>query len=128
MVISDRYLLSSLVYQSAGGLDMDNVYSLNRWARQPDLTIHLKIKAHQAYARMRQRLKARDLYENNLQARGQKYQEGIALLREKGETIVEVDAEAAFSQVFADVLAAVQAGAPAWLRIQPPLLFGDAVG
>ena len=89
-----------------------SVYSLNRWARQPDLTIHLKIKAHQAYARMRQRLKARDLYENNLQARGHKYQEGIALLREKGETIVEVDAEAAFSQVFADVLAAVQAGAP----------------
>ena len=124
IVISDRYLLSSLVYQSGGALDMDAVYSLNRWARQPDLTMHLKISPSQAYKRMRQRPTERELFENNLARRAEKYQAGIDLLRAKGERIVEIDADGDFAAVFKLTLDALKSHGPAWLRIQPPLLVG----
>lgn len=122
IVICDRYLLSSLVYQSTGGLSMEDVYDLNRRARQPDLTVYLRVSPHTAYARMRQRPTDRELFERNLAERSEKYQAGIALLREKGERIIEVDANPAFHQVLAAVLEALKTQGPAWLRIQPPLL------
>ena len=66
IVICDRYVLSSLVYQSTGGLTMDDIYGLNRRARQPDLTLLLNVSPHQCYARMRNRPQDRELFEKNL--------------------------------------------------------------
>ena len=123
VVISDRYLLSSLVYQTTDCLSISDVYGMNRWARPPDLTLYLKIRPYEAYDRLRQRqAQHRELFENNLAERAKKYQEAIAILRDKGETIVEIDANAALSQVLKAALDALQAHGPSWLRIQPPLL------
>ena len=122
IVICDRYALSSLVYQSTGGLSMEDVLDLNRWARQPDLTVYLSVSPRQAYARMRQRPTDRELFERNLSERARKYQQGIALLSAKGERIVEVDANAEFDQVLARTIDALKSEGPAWLHIQPPLL------
>lgn len=124
IVVCDRYLLSSLVYQSVGDISMDDVYCLNRWSRQPDLTLHLKIRPYEAYARLRMREGKRDLFENNLAERFEKYQAGISLLRSKGEKIVEVDANVSFGRVFSAVLTTLKEHGPDWLRIQPPLLLG----
>lgn len=38
-VISDRYVLSSLAYQSAQGVDLDWLMALNQHARDPDVTV-----------------------------------------------------------------------------------------
>ena len=122
IVICDRYALSSLVYQSADGLSMDDVYQLNRWARKPDLTVCLAVSPTIGYARMRQRPTDRELFERNLAERASQYQAGIALLRAKGETIVEVDANPGFDQVFDSVVDVLKAHGPAWLRIQQSLL------
>ena len=54
--------------------------------------------------------------------RTEKYQAGIALLRAKGETIVEVDANSDFEKVLAHVLEVLKTQGPDWLHIQPPLL------
>ena len=124
IVICDRYTLSSLVYQSTGGLSMNDVLELNRWARRPDLTVYLDVSPRQAYARMRQRPTDRELFERNLSQRAEKYQQGMALLRQKGECIVEVDANPDFDQVLAKVLAVLKTHGPDWLHIQPPLLLG----
>lgn len=43
IVISDRYLYSSLAYQGAGGLDLDWIRDMNRFAPKPDLGILLDI-------------------------------------------------------------------------------------
>ncbi len=126
LVICDRYVLSSLVYQATSGLSLDDVYGLNRWMRPPDLTLYISVSPHTCYARLRQRpQQERELFERNLSERAAKYQEAIALLRGKGERIVEIDANLPFAQVFAAVLAALKQHGPAWLRIQPPLLLGD---
>jgi dTMP kinase len=122
IVICDRYVLSSLVYQSSGGLSMDDVLGLNRWARRPDLTVYLDVSPHQAYARMRQRPTDRELFERNLSQRAEKYRQAIELLRAQGETIVEVDANKDFDQALAGVFDVLKTQGPAWLHFQPPLL------
>ena len=125
IVICDRYLLSSLVYQSRDGITMEDVYQINRWARVPDLTILLQVSAHIAYQRMDERSKsARELFENDLPTRLKKYCDGVELLRGKGQRIIAVDGDGELPEVINDVLSAVQEGAPSWLRIQPPLLLG----
>ena len=43
IVISDRYLYSSLAYQGAGGLDLDWIREMNRFAPKPDLGILLDL-------------------------------------------------------------------------------------
>ena len=43
IVISDRYLYSSLAYQGAGGLEVDWIREMNRFAPKPDLGILLDI-------------------------------------------------------------------------------------
>lgn len=123
IVICDRYLLSSLVYQAAGDVSMGDVLALNRWARPPDLTIFLRISPLEAATRLRRRPTEPDLFENNFSQRAEKYAAGVALLREKGEVIVEVDAHPPFPQVFDAVLSALKDNAPDWLRMQPPLIF-----
>ena len=121
VVICDRYLLSSLVYQSRDDIGMDDVYSMNRRARAPDLTIVLQVCAVEAYHRMDRRKATLELFENDLPTRLQKYQDGIAMLRGKGHAIIEVDGNGEISAVFQMVVEAVKQHKPDWLRVQPPL-------
>lgn len=125
IIICDRYTLSSLVYQSAGDLTMEDVYRINQWARRPDLTIFLDVSPAKCYERMRNRPQDKELFEKNLQQRSKKYQQGIKLLRKKGEIVAEVDANPTFPEVLASVLETVQSHAPDWLKIQPPLFVDD---
>ena len=123
VVICDRYLLSSLVYQTRDDITMDDIYHINRWARVPDLTIVLRASAHVAYQRMDERSKnARELFENDLPTRLKKYCAGVELLRGKGQRIITVDGDGELPEVINDVLGALGKAAPPWLRIQPPLL------
>lgn len=126
IIISDRYTLSSLVYQSTDGLTMEDVYQLNQWARRPDFTIFLNVSPRNCYERMRNRPQDRELFEKNLKQRFKKYQAGMALLREKGETVLEVDANPTFPEVLSNVLDTVKVHAPDWLKIQPPLIVEEA--
>ena len=121
ILISDRYRLSSLVYQATGGLSMEDIYHLNHGARPPDLTIFLNVSPRSCYARLRNRPSDRELFEKNLAARARKYQAGIKLLRGKGETLIEVNANPDFPEVFDRVLNALKKHGPDWLRIQRPL-------
>lgn len=125
VVICDRYLLSSLVYQTRADITMEDVYHFNRWARAPHLTIVLKVSAHVAYQRMDERSKnARELFENDLPTRLKKYCAGVELLRGKGQHIIEIDGDGELPEVVDEVLGALENAAPPWLRIQPPLLLG----
>ena len=126
IIICDRYTLSSLVYQSTDDMTMQDVYGINQWARRPDLTIFLDVSPDNCYQRMGNRPQDKELFEKNLQHYLKKYQEGIQVLRDKGETVVEVDANPTYPEVFASVLDTVQSYAPDWLTIQPPSSINEA--
>ena len=55
IVISDRYLYSSLAYQGAGGLDLDWIREMNRFAPKPDLGILLDLPPEFSLQRVERR-------------------------------------------------------------------------
>jgi dTMP kinase len=61
IVISDRYVESSIAYQVAEGLEVEWIESINRFAIEPDLTILLDIDPEIALARKKE---VRDSFEN----------------------------------------------------------------
>ncbi len=52
IVVSDRYLMSSLAYQQARGLSLESLRSVNRWAREPDLTFLMDVPAETGVSRL----------------------------------------------------------------------------
>lgn len=54
-VVSDRYVYSSLVYQSVMGLDPQRIRSINKEIIRPDLTIVLDVGAEECLKRLGQR-------------------------------------------------------------------------
>jgi len=73
VVLSDRYDMSSLAYQSitaAGGATVPWIRELNRFARRPDVTVVLDVSPDVAAARRRARGGAAELFDDEaLQAR-----------------------------------------------------------
>ncbi|MGQ9722730.1 MAG: dTMP kinase [Candidatus Jordarchaeum sp.] len=61
IVISDRYVESSIVYQAAEGLDIEWIEAINKFAIEPDLTIFLDVDPGIALARKRE---VREKFEN----------------------------------------------------------------
>ncbi len=55
IVISDRYLHSSLAYQGAAGVDLDWIREINFKAREPDMVILLDIAPDSSLRRVRDR-------------------------------------------------------------------------
>ena len=43
IVVSDRYIYSTLAYQGAAGLDIEWILSINRYAAKPDLAIYIDV-------------------------------------------------------------------------------------
>ena len=53
IVISDRYIFSSLAYQGAAGLDLKWIEEINKFAIQPDLAVYLDISAEVVFERLK---------------------------------------------------------------------------
>jgi len=117
IVISDRYDLSSLAYQSATAPANDPeeakriaswIRDLNRHARRPDLTLVLDVRPETAAARRDNRGGARELYEDGeLQARlAEAYAAAEQLV--PGDPLVHVDANASIDDVVSASVAAVE--------------------
>ena len=124
IVICDRYYLSSLVYQSSDTFSMEKVLALNSSALKPDLTLFLNASDKTCYARMRNRAQSKELFEINLRKTRTKYLEAIGFLRERGETVVEVAAEADHQEVLNASIEALASNSPGWLsRSIHPQLF-----
>ena len=115
MVICDRYVLSSLVYQSTDGMSMADVWTLNAGARRPDLTIFMDVHPETSAARLAGRPQ-RELFDDELDGWRAKYFDAIRFLREHGQTVAVIDANGGIDEVLAAVIAALTPHLPAWLR------------
>jgi len=56
-VVSDRYVYSSIVYQTTQGIPEEFVYSINNYAKVPDLVVILDVDTEEALKRMEGREK-----------------------------------------------------------------------
>ncbi|MUT67734.1 dTMP kinase [Paenibacillus sp. NEAU-GSW1] len=115
IVICDRFVDSSLAYQGyARELGMEEVWSINRFAIgdwMPQLTVYLDIDPSVGLNRI-SRASEREVNRLDLESLAfhKRVREGYReLLKRYPERIVRVDAEGTPEQVFADVLAVVDA-------------------
>lgn len=53
IVVSDRYVYSSLAYQGAAGLDLGWIEEINRFAISPDFAVYIDIPAEVVFERLR---------------------------------------------------------------------------
>ncbi len=95
-VVSDRYALSSLAYQSAATGDLGWVEALNREAPAPDLTIFLEVRPAVALRRRFAASAEREIYEVPAFQRrvAAAYRRALRRLRAHGERVAVVDGEA----------------------------------
>jgi thymidylate kinase len=123
--ISDRYYLSSLVYQSKSSVDSEfqSIMDLNFAAGKPDLIIFLNASAETCYLRMKKRQEDKDLFERNLNQSKKKYEEAIRYLSEHhDERIVEVDADKEIIDVIRDIGKILTGeNGPGWIAFQDPI-------
>jgi dTMP kinase len=100
-VISDRYTLSSLAYQSLTTGDARWVATINGRARAPDLTIFLRVRPGLALGRRRGAGTTPELYEVDAFQRrvARSYERALASLRAGGQRIEVLDGEAPVEQV-----------------------------
>ncbi len=110
IVLSDRYLLSSLAYQGAQ-VGMPWVAEVNRHARTPDLTLFVTIDVATATKRRVRRGGRQELYEAEATQRrtARQYRKALALRRADGERIVEIDGALPVAEVTAAAVGALQA-------------------
>ncbi len=108
-VVSDRYTLSSLAYQSLTTGDAAWVERLNARAPAPDLTLFLRVRPAVAWRRRFAESGSRELYEVPAFQRrvARAYERSLELLRRRGERVVVVGGEGAVEAVAEAVLAAV---------------------
>lgn len=109
-IVSDRFLLANVVYQSIGGeVDADQLWQLGQLANRglrPDLTILLDMPAEKAFARL-------DRPADRMESRGVDYMEQVRqafkdnLSRSSDQTCV-INADQTVDSVAADMLAAVR--------------------
>lgn len=92
ILLSDRYYLSSLVYQSSEDFPMERVMELNELARRPDLIFFVNVTNETCYTRLAKRDQPRELFEGNLTQTRTKFMQAINFLRlTRRENIVEID-------------------------------------
>lgn len=117
IVLSDRYLLSSLAYQSAA-LPMERVAELNADFRAPDLTILMDLPVDACLARIEARAQAQNVQREIFERRerllliADAYDRAAKLRLAAGDRLIRLDASGSREEVHARILSAVRAILP----------------
>jgi dTMP kinase len=119
VIVCDRYYLSSLVYNSSPELPIEKVMELNSSARRPDLFLFLDASEETCYQRMGVRGGDRELFDDKLAEMRHRYAHAIAFLKDRGETIVTINADPGLLDVLNSIITVVNTHSPAWLNVQP---------
>ncbi len=100
-VISDRFTLSSLAYQSIATGSPSWVAAINARAPVPDLTVFLEVRPAIALARRRATGTAPELYEVDAFQRrvAASYRRALAAVRRAGQRVVSLDGERPIEEV-----------------------------
>lgn len=106
IVISERFLLSSLIYQGIGrGLGVDEIEKINRFAIagiNPDITILLSVDPEKALKR-KLAIDGGDRLENEKISFHQKVFSGYLELSKNYENIIIIDADRTVEEIFSEI-------------------------
>jgi len=69
IVVSDRYLYSSLAYQGAAGLDLEWIEEINKWAMKPDLTLYIDVPPEVVLQRLKRKKSVMENLQNQQRVR-----------------------------------------------------------
>jgi dTMP kinase len=107
-VLSDRYLHSSLAYQSLT-LPLEDVYALNKTFRAPDLTIFVELPVDTCLERILARGGTLEIYErrDRLERIARAYDAVLEHLQARGDAIVRVDGRGSIELVHERIRSAV---------------------
>ena len=103
IVVSDRYLHSSLAYQSVTIGDRKWVEEINRFARKPDLGLFLDVDPEVGLRRLKRRKKTKFEDVEFLRRVRERYLEYV----ERGE-LIRVNAERDLDEVFSEIAKIVE--------------------
>lgn len=98
VVVSDRYVYSSLAYQGAAGLDLRWIWKVNEHVVRPDLAIFIDVKPSVAIKRLKQKKSVME----DVETQG-KVREVYMRFVESGE-LVKVDGDRLKKEVADDIL------------------------
>jgi len=102
IVVSDRYVYSSLAYQGTAGLDLKWIEKINEHAIRPDLAIFIDVKPETVV----QRLKPKKSVMENLETQ-RKVREVYVRFVEKGE-LVRIDGNGSKREVAENIITMVR--------------------
>jgi len=98
IVVSDRYVYSSLAYQSAAGLDLEWIKALNKWIIPPDLALLIDVPPEEALQRIKRKKSVMETLENQ-----KKVQKAYQKFVEQGE-LVKIDGTRPVEQIAMEIL------------------------
>jgi len=112
-VVADRYVASSLAYQSANH-DEEWVRSINRHAQPADVTFYLRVEPAVAMQRIAERSAVRELYEDSdrLARVARNYDAAIRRLQSEGQRVVVLDGHRSRAEIHGEIITHVRADLP----------------
>lgn len=136
IVITDRYIDSTIAYQAAGrNFDPKTILALSKWATQgliPHLTIVLDIDPETAAARMGKRGENNYLDEENQQFHQRVRQTYLTRAHKEPDRYVVLDASVSEDELTAEILTAIRTRLPRQVRSasapDPAIVSGTSTG
>jgi dTMP kinase len=98
IVVSDRYIYSSLAYQGAANLDLGWIREINRWTISPDLAVFIDVEPETAIQRVKSKKSVMENLETQLKVR-----EVYMNFVERGE-LVKIDGDGPKNKVASEML------------------------
>jgi dTMP kinase len=102
VVVSDRYVYSSLAYQGAAGVDLDWIEKINRHALRPNLAVFVDVKPEIVVQRLKRKKSVMENFETQ-----RKVREVYLTFLEKGD-LIKVDGNRPRGDVARDIMKLVQ--------------------
>ena len=105
IVVCDRYVLSSMAYQTTDEQKMSVVHALNEHFDKPDITFYLDVSVSEAIRRMSTRAQAKEKFETETQLRRirYRYDKAIDLVGDEHH-VVRINAEQSPEIIASEIL------------------------
>ncbi len=117
LVLCDRYILSSLVYQSEIEADLDTILEINRQALIPNLTLLLDASPDTLIERLINRNGQREIFDDKVAELSMRYAECADWLVNHGHRILVIPADQPADRVHRSALYEIGRYAPLWVSI-----------